>query len=112
MRATAAYRSRVAANLLPELMVGLTQAVLDGHIDNARAAHERLFPIASALMKLDVNPIPIKTALALQGMMAEEFRLPLCRMEPRTRAELAAILGSSVAALKPKKPSTPMEIPA
>ena len=84
----------VVGNLIPEGMVALTQSVLDGRFDDARAAHDRLFPIANALMKLDVNPIPVKTALALRGMMAEEFRLPLCRMEPQKRDELASLLNT------------------
>jgi 4-hydroxy-tetrahydrodipicolinate synthase len=84
-------------------MVALTQAALDGRYEDARAANDRLFPIATALMKLDVNPIPIKTALAMQGMMAEEFRLPLCRMEPLKRAELATIMEKNAGLLKPAR---------
>jgi 4-hydroxy-tetrahydrodipicolinate synthase len=101
----------VIANLLPEVMAALTQAAIDGRYEDARAAHDRLFPIATALMKLDVNPIPIKTALAMQGMMAEEFRLPLCRMEPLKRAELATILEKTTRLMKPQQKSQRIETP-
>ena len=40
----------------------------------------------------EVNPIPVKTALALMGMCEEVFRLPLCEMEPENRERLAAVL--------------------
>ncbi len=36
--------------------------------------------------------MPIKTALALRGMMAEEFRLPMCPMDAAGRAKLETLL--------------------
>ena len=36
----------------------------------------------------DINPIPVKTALAAMGLCAEELRLPLCEMTPPRRSEL------------------------
>jgi 4-hydroxy-tetrahydrodipicolinate synthase len=41
---------------------------------------------------LETNPIPIKTALAMKGMIKEVFRLPLCAMEPGNREKLSKIL--------------------
>mgnify|MGYP003694508125 CR=1 FL=1 len=54
----------------------------------ARELHYRLFPLARAAF-LETNPIPIKEAMAMAGMLEPEFRLPMCRMsdaEPRDAA--------------------------
>jgi 4-hydroxy-tetrahydrodipicolinate synthase len=41
---------------------------------------------------LEVNPIPVKTALAMMGKCAEEFRLPLTCMTAATRSALERVL--------------------
>jgi 4-hydroxy-tetrahydrodipicolinate synthase len=82
----------VLANLLPREMSALTRAALSGDWEAARAQHLRLFPLAREMLRLDTNPMPIKTALALRGRMAEEFRLPMCRMDDEKRRRLEAIL--------------------
>ena len=43
-------------------------------------------------MFLETNPIPIKTALAAQGLMREEFRLPMCGMSAENRVRLMKAL--------------------
>jgi 4-hydroxy-tetrahydrodipicolinate synthase len=82
----------VIANLLPQETASLTRAALAGDWQGARSWHERLYPLGRELLRLDTNPIPIKTALALRGMMAEEFRLPLCPMEEPKRQRLQGLL--------------------
>ncbi|MFO0973114.1 MAG: 4-hydroxy-tetrahydrodipicolinate synthase [Phycisphaerae bacterium] len=81
----------VVANLLPAETVALVAAALAGRWADARAAHRRLFPIVRALF-VETNPIPIKTALALRGQVAEEFRLPMCPISPANRRTLEAAL--------------------
>jgi 4-hydroxy-tetrahydrodipicolinate synthase len=41
---------------------------------------------------VETNPIPIKTAMAMKGMIAEEFRLPLCEISASGREKLTAAL--------------------
>lgn len=82
----------VVGNLLPKETSALTTAALAGDWKTAKSLHQKLYPICRDLLKLDINPIPIKTALAMRGMMAEEFRLPMCKMEPSKRERLAALL--------------------
>jgi 4-hydroxy-tetrahydrodipicolinate synthase len=36
--------------------------------------------------------VPIKTAMALAGLIEEEFRLPLCALAPEPRAQLEALM--------------------
>jgi len=82
----------VLANLLPAEMSAFTAAAVSGDLRTAQKWHRKLFPLARGLLKLDTNPIPIKTALALRGMMAEEFRLPLCPLGMDGRRRLTALL--------------------
>ncbi len=82
----------VVANLLPRETASMVDAALADDWETARTRHQMLFPIARDLSKLDTNPIPIKTALALRGMMAEEFRLPLCTLAPEQHRRLELIV--------------------
>ncbi len=82
----------VVANLLPRESASLVDAALSDDWETARTLHQRLFPIARDMLKLDTNPIPIKTALAIRGMMTEEFRLPLCPLSAEQRRLLEAIV--------------------
>jgi 4-hydroxy-tetrahydrodipicolinate synthase len=63
-----------------------------GDWETARKWHLKMFKLAKGLLTLEVNPIPIKTAMAIKGMLAEEFRLPLCRMNPANREKLQAAM--------------------
>jgi 4-hydroxy-tetrahydrodipicolinate synthase len=84
----------VIANLLPSEATGLTDAALAGDWGEAGRIHRHLFPLAKALMTLDTNPVPIKTALALRGMMEESFRLPMCGMDGAARRRLESMLSA------------------
>jgi len=82
----------VIANLLPREMKALTDAARSGDFAVAAEHHRKLFALGKNLLSLETNPIPIKTAMAMKGMIAEEFRLPLCPMVPANRERLGAIL--------------------
>src|SRR5438552_2381660 len=81
----------VIANIVPRGTAGLTHAALEGDWKRARDLHYRLFPLARAAF-LETNPIPIKEAMAMAGMLEPEFRLPMCRMSDTNRERLRAIL--------------------
>jgi len=81
----------VGANLMPRAYAELTDALLAGDLERARTLSHRLLPLMLA-MTLEVNPIPVKTALALMGRCADEFRLPLTPMSAPARAKLEAVL--------------------
>lgn len=82
----------VIANLVPRETADMTHAALDGDWKRARELHYRLFPLARAAF-LETNPIPIKEAMAMAGMLEPEFRLPMCRMSDANREKLRAVLG-------------------
>jgi 4-hydroxy-tetrahydrodipicolinate synthase len=82
----------VLANLLPRETKALVDAALSGDYAAARRRHLSLFGLASGLLSLETNPMPIKTALAMKGLIAEEFRLPMCPMQPENKERLGRIL--------------------
>jgi len=82
----------VTANVAPREFAEFAQALLDGDLELGRTLMHRLLPLVNALMGLEVNPIPVKTALALMGRCAEEFRLPLTCMSAAARTKLEAVL--------------------
>jgi len=84
----------VASHLIPRKFVELTDAALAGDFGKARDVHYKaILPVVKAL-GIDVNPIPVKTAMALQGRLAEEFRLPLTMLDDDKKQTLKNSLKS------------------
>jgi len=81
----------VTANVVPRDFADLATALLAGDLTRGRTLMQRLLPLVQA-MSLEVNPIPVKTALALMGRCAEEFRLPLTAMGAPARQKLETVL--------------------
>jgi len=69
----------VISNVAPADMAGLIDAFHAGDMARAKSLHYKMAPLIEALF-LEVNPIPVKAALALMGKINGEYRLPLCRM--------------------------------
>lgn len=82
----------VIANIIPKEVKAMTAAALAGNWCEARKQHFALFGLAKAMLSLETNPIPIKTAMALKGMLAEEFRLPMCKMAAGNKEKLRGIM--------------------
>lgn len=93
----------VLANLLPVEVSAMVNAALAGDLDQARTAHRRLFPIAREMLTLDTNPIPIKTALAMENRLAEEFRLPICPMAAEKRERLKTVMNTFRSSNQPRQ---------
>ncbi len=83
----------VASNIVPDRMADFVQAALKGDFDIAREQHYALYPLFRAIF-IETNPIPIKAALAMKGMIEETYRLPMCAMEPENREKLKGVLKS------------------
>jgi 4-hydroxy-tetrahydrodipicolinate synthase len=83
----------VTSNVVPRQFADFTGALLAGDLVRARGLMHDLLPLLRAFGgRFEVNPIPVKTALALMGRCAEEFRLPLTRMNAANRAQLEQVL--------------------
>lgn len=81
----------VASNIIPKEMHELTSSALKGDFENARKIHYGLLPLFKAIF-IETNPIPIKAALAMKGIIKESYRLPLCEMKPENKEKLRQVL--------------------
>lgn len=81
----------VASNIIPEQVSALVNAALAGDYGKARGLHFQHYALFKDLF-IEPNPAPIKHALALQGRMSRDLRLPLCEMAAATAAKLEATL--------------------
>lgn len=84
----------VMSNLIPRSLRRLTENALAGDFAAAREAHRRIYPLMRGLLSLETNPGPIKTAMALKGFCAEEFRLPMVPISKENRARLVELLAA------------------
>jgi 4-hydroxy-tetrahydrodipicolinate synthase len=72
----------VVGNLVPKDMKRLTDAMLAGDVATAQEAHRRLFPLCRAMF-IETNPIPVKTAMKMVGLLeSDEKRLPMTDLTP------------------------------
>jgi len=81
----------VAANLVPRDVATMVNAYLAGRHAEALQWHQRLLPLVKALF-LETNPIPVKTAMGLLGMIEPGLRLPLCEMSDANEERLIQAL--------------------
>jgi 4-hydroxy-tetrahydrodipicolinate synthase len=81
----------VAANEVPGMMARLAELCLAGDFAAARQLNGRLLPLMQANF-IESNPIPVKAALAMMGLIEEVYRLPLVPVKPENRAKLQKIL--------------------
>ena len=81
----------VCANLVPEAMSELTRMCLAGNYREAAALHYEYLELMQALFT-EVNPIPVKAAMAASGLCSGELRLPLTELSREKQANLTALL--------------------
>jgi len=81
----------VASNVIPREMVHMVKAFAQGHARAALRLHEKYYPLFKDLF-IETNPIPVKAALALMGLIKEEYRLPLVPMSAKNREKLKATM--------------------
>lgn len=70
----------VIANIIPRDVKQMITAYTSGNTDLATKMHKAMFPLVKAMF-VETNPIPVKTALSLMGLMTAEIRLPLTSMD-------------------------------
>ncbi|KRC68852.1 4-hydroxy-tetrahydrodipicolinate synthase [Achromobacter sp. Root83] len=87
-----------AAHLYPERFVEVMQLARDGHAEAAREMFEPLRGLARLLFS-EPNPAPIKRALAMQGLIADELRMPMMpasrELGPRLQRAMSMVQGSA-----------------
>ena len=84
----------VASNVAPRQVATMVRAFAAGNVKKALQIHQQLYPLFKDLF-IETNPVPVKAALAMLGLIDEEYRLPLVRMGSTNRVTLKAALKAS-----------------
>ena len=69
----------------------MVKAFQMGKVEMARKLHQKFYPVFKDLF-IETNPVPVKAALAMMGIVSEEYRLPLVAMGSKNRARLEQTL--------------------
>lgn len=81
----------VATNIVPSMMADMWDSFDRGDFLRAREIHMKLFPLFKAIF-FETNPIPVKKAVYLMGMIEDEIRLPLVTMTKTNEDKLRKVL--------------------
>ena len=81
----------VASNIYPAELKRFVDLCAAGKFNEALPIHRRFYDLFKHLF-IESNPIPVKAAMAMLGMIEEEYRLPLCPMNPKNREILKATI--------------------
>jgi len=81
----------VLSNVLPKKTSEMCKMFMSGDVAGARKLQLDLLPLVDALFS-EVNPIPVKAAVAAMGYCENYLRLPLTTMEPEHEQKLLAIM--------------------
>lgn len=81
----------VASNVIPKEMKQLVDLCAAGDFGMASAMHRKLYRFFKGMF-IETNPIPVKAAMAMRGLIEEEYRLPLCPLADKNREILRQIL--------------------
>jgi 4-hydroxy-tetrahydrodipicolinate synthase len=83
----------VASNEIPAEMTQLAQLCLAGDFGGARAVQRKYLPLME-INFIESNPIPVKAALALMGLLEPVYRLPMVPPKPENLARIEKVLES------------------
>lgn len=81
----------VSANIAPRRVSEMIRDVESGNYPGAKEKHLDMLVLHKAMF-LQTNPIPVKTALGMMGLITPELRLPLCNMPDDLADKLRNIL--------------------
>ena len=85
----------VAGNEIPGELVTLCAAARAGDWEAARRTHDRWLPLFLGNFRGGPNPVPVKAALSLMGLLeSDAVRAPLLPLDPDARSEMAVTLRS------------------
>jgi 4-hydroxy-tetrahydrodipicolinate synthase len=84
----------VASNIIPAEMTALTRAALQGDYEKARELQRRFLPLMEVNF-VESNPIPVKAAMGLLGLLTPVYRLPLVPPQPASLARIEEVLRAS-----------------
>jgi 4-hydroxy-tetrahydrodipicolinate synthase len=83
----------VASNEIPAEMSRMVELAERGDFAGARAMHQRLLPLMQ-INFIESNPIPVKSAMAILGLLEEVYRLPMVPPRAASKQRIEAVLQS------------------
>ena len=83
----------VASNQIPDLMSRMTNLALEGNWDEARELHYRILPLMEVNF-IESSPGPVKAAMAVMGLLEENFRLPLVPITDKSRERVREVIAA------------------
>jgi 4-hydroxy-tetrahydrodipicolinate synthase len=83
----------VVSNEIPAEMTALAKLCLNGDFAGARALQRRYLPLME-INFIESNPIPVKAALGLMGLLDPVYRLPMCPPKPENLSKIEKVLES------------------
>jgi 4-hydroxy-tetrahydrodipicolinate synthase len=83
----------VVSNEIPAEMTELTQACLKNDFAAARRIQARFLPLMNVNF-VESNPIPVKAAMAVMGLLEPVYRLPMCPPTAASQARIEKVLES------------------
>jgi len=81
----------VVANIVPKEVTTLIKEFNKGNLTEAKRLHYKIFPLCEAMF-IETNPVPVKTALGMMGMISPEVRLPLVPLKKTNQKKLQETL--------------------
>jgi 4-hydroxy-tetrahydrodipicolinate synthase len=81
----------VASNEMPAEMVRMVELAEQSDYTGARAVHNRILPLMLVNF-VEANPVPVKAAMAVMGLVEERYRLPMCPPRPESREKILKVL--------------------
>ena len=84
----------VVSNEIPAEMTQLAQLSLSGDFAGARKLQRKYLPLME-INFIESNPIPVKAAMALMGLLEPVYRLPMCPPKPENLARVEKVLESA-----------------
>ena len=81
----------VASNVIPRQVAQMVRAYAAGKTRAALRLHQKYYPLFKDLF-IETNPVPVKAALAMLGLIEEEYRLPLVPLSAKNREVLRATM--------------------
>ncbi len=81
----------VASNIYPAELKKMVDFCAAGNFAEGLKLHRRFYSLFKHLF-IESNPIPVKAAMSMMGLIEEEYRLPLCPISEKNRAILAETL--------------------
>lgn len=81
----------VVSNVAPKYMHDMVTKYLDGDVEGSCKMQLDVIPLCNALF-CEVNPIPVKAGMNLQGKEVGPLRAPLTEMEPKNQEVLKNVM--------------------